>query len=150
MGGLSRARSLVVTGAKSSQIRIMNRMGRYRSPQQMINAAREWVDMHESYLYHTSYWTYDEGFRKGRQLESRDQDAQLRGNVFVRLVRLQRSPRVRCVVVTAPDYVYATGDMNPYCYGDEIRVETWLEMRPDDSFYHAVMAVLTERYNVSF
>ncbi|RKP36359.1 hypothetical protein BJ085DRAFT_37161 [Dimargaris cristalligena] len=148
---LRRAKTMVVQGAKSSQIRLMNRMGRYRTPQQLHAAAQDWVDTHEQHLFESAYWSYEEGLRKGRQLEQRDKDAQLRDTILVRLVRLQaESPRLRCVIVSAPSFVHAQGDMDPYCFGADIRVESLLELRVDDPFYHAIMAILSQRYDVSF
>ncbi|KAJ1967150.1 hypothetical protein H4R35_006796 [Dimargaris xerosporica] len=150
MPGLARAKSLMAHGAKDTQFRLLNRIGRYRTPQQLYDAAQSWVEMHQMYLYQTPFWTQEESTRRARSLLQRDKDAQLRGTILVRLVRLRLTPELKVVKVTVPEFYHTQADIQPYKYGNEVRVEVWLELKPEDQFYQAAMAVMSQKFGVQF
>ncbi|KAJ1656392.1 hypothetical protein IWQ61_004036 [Dispira simplex] len=143
---LQRARSLVTREAKNSQIRLKSRFGRYRTAQQLYQAATELVNTHELYLREAKIWGFRECRRQGKLLEVRDRDTQMRGHYLVRLIRLARSSRLRAVLVTLPEFSRAPGDKDPFRYGLEPRVEVNFDLDPHEELDQAVMAVLHERY----
>ncbi|RKP36360.1 hypothetical protein BJ085DRAFT_29924 [Dimargaris cristalligena] len=172
---LTRAKSVVSRQAKTSQI-LLRRAGTMRNPvtsqanerysradddtssftaavpfnQALSNkasqAALDWVEVQETYLRKQPFWSTKEGLRKGRLLEHRDHDAELRGNVLVRLVRLCEPPTTVAVVVHSPDPQLIPGNTQPYQLGRATRTEVWLELKPHDEFHRDIMRAIAQRY----
>ncbi|KAJ1922886.1 hypothetical protein IWQ60_006222 [Tieghemiomyces parasiticus] len=145
---LKRAKSVVSRQAKTTQLSMLRRTGTLRTRAELNQNAVDWVNAQEAYLFQQSFWSAREGLKKARQLEQREKDAQLRGNVLIRLVKLHGHAGFTCVVVSVPDRFLVRGDMAPYKYANESRTETILELKTYDPFHMDIVRVLAQRYSL--